>query len=295
MNDTSSNIIVEAIDGNYIAGVVSLHQGYNNSKVFILVEGETDEKVYSNFIFEENAEIIISYGKINLKNAMDTLDKQSVSGVIAIKDADFDIIDGYTRPSNFFLTDCHDLETMIIYSDALVKFLKQVIEVKHLSNPLDKLKLIDDVKTHLINFSCMLGFLDYMSQKNSWGLDVNVNKFFNKFKNNLDIDLVKIVQYFKTECSLIDELLCSSSEFDAMKKVYEKYLHNGHKLITVLTEIIPIVAIKYLKPRQKLSIGSHVARQLFLAYEYDLFKKTSLYHEIKSWESSNRNYKVWKG
>jgi len=50
-----------------------------------------------------------------------------VPGVVGVADADFDISDGIQRSSdNIILTDCHDVEAMLIKSFALERVIREI-------------------------------------------------------------------------------------------------------------------------------------------------------------------------
>ncbi len=93
---------------------------------FLIVEGTTDEKAYENFIDTEKCRIVAAHSKDNAKDAIGMLEAEHIVGVLAIVDADFDVLNGDTPASaNILLTDTHDLETMLLQSPALEKLLNE--------------------------------------------------------------------------------------------------------------------------------------------------------------------------
>ena len=107
-----------------IANDIRMTRGqYSGS--FVLVEGEiSDLKFYSNLIDRDECQIVPAHNKDNALGALEMLERDEVSGVIAIVDANFmDFKVGRRTSPNLFVTDTHDLETMILNSPALEKIL----------------------------------------------------------------------------------------------------------------------------------------------------------------------------
>ena len=95
------------------------HARYHD-KSFLLVEGPTDDLFYQRFVNIERCIIEVAHNKDNLLSVLDILEKSSVSGILAIVDTDFNILEGKSpASSNLLFTDTHDLETMILKSPAL--------------------------------------------------------------------------------------------------------------------------------------------------------------------------------
>ena len=87
-----------------------------SKKLIIFVEGKSDEQVYSR-LFGESCHAYSSNrwpGMLRLESATISLNKKYSTRFITIKDADFDHLEGKTYDiPNFFVTDTHDLETMM--------------------------------------------------------------------------------------------------------------------------------------------------------------------------------------
>ena len=90
------------------------------SASFLMIEGYTDERIYKRFVDGGKCQIIVTHHKDNAKQALSMLENGRVAGVLAIVDADFDVLEGKLPASpNLLFTDAHDLETMILLSPAL--------------------------------------------------------------------------------------------------------------------------------------------------------------------------------
>ena len=93
----------------------------------LIVEGKKDQKVYEKFINDKEIIIQIAFGKEKVKEIIRILTERGFNRKIGIIDADFirineeeDIIDG------LFITDDHDIEVMIIKTQALENVLNTV-------------------------------------------------------------------------------------------------------------------------------------------------------------------------
>ncbi|KJR40975.1 hypothetical protein MCHI_003134 [Candidatus Magnetoovum chiemensis] len=88
------------------------------NKVWIIVEGETDQRLFSNLIKPHHVEFEIAPAGVNsLLEIVSTLLKET-KRILGIRDADFLHLDGKSNTAeNIFLTDFHDAEMMIISCD----------------------------------------------------------------------------------------------------------------------------------------------------------------------------------
>src|SRR5260221_12536595 len=93
---------------------------------FLIVEGATDKELYEIYTDTNKCEITIADGKGNVKEVPSLLEKYPLLGVLAIVDADFDVLEErLPSTQNLLFTDTHDLETMIIKTTALKKVLSK--------------------------------------------------------------------------------------------------------------------------------------------------------------------------
>jgi len=91
---------------------------------FLLVEGHTDRNFYRRFTNPYKCQITITYSKSTALQVVSILEQEAFPGILAIVDADFDILEGkLPDSSNVLFTDAHDLETMLMKSPALERVL----------------------------------------------------------------------------------------------------------------------------------------------------------------------------
>lgn len=94
-------------------------------KVFCLVEGELDKRVYQKNLNDTDIEVCIAHDEHNkagyarvMKYVAELRSDNSSARVIGIRDKDYSIILGHLYPDGIFHTDCRDIEMMILSSQS---------------------------------------------------------------------------------------------------------------------------------------------------------------------------------
>lgn len=104
------------------------HPKFKN-KIFLIVEGISDVKLFSHIIDEDMLQIEASYGgKENLIKIISQLYNLGDQRVIGICDADFDRLDSthdLYHDKHIYMTDAHDIETMMILSRSKKKIISE--------------------------------------------------------------------------------------------------------------------------------------------------------------------------
>ncbi|MBL1211645.1 DUF4435 domain-containing protein [Geminocystis sp. GBBB08] len=254
---------------------------------FILVEGDSDKKLYQNFIDESNCRFQICKGKPSSKQrviqVLDILNKHEIKGIIGIVDADFDHLENTKyNHNNLFLTDYHDLEMMLINSPALDKLLIEFAS----EDKLKKLKL--DMRQVLLNLSYELGYLRWISKCEQLNLTFN-NLDYTKLLDikRLTTDLDKLIQTVinKTQnYSISKEDLLNKINIKKSDILCKYQICCGHDMI----EILSILLRKTIGSNNANEVSKdHLERSLRLAYEKVYFKETNLYVQIIEWQKNN--------
>lgn len=105
-----------------IANSIHLHR-QQDPRTVLIIEGSTDKRAFEQFIDIKKCRCIISSSREKAVQILEELEKNDFQGVIAIIDKDSDNLSEFLwNKSNLIFTDSHDLETMIINSDALKLF-----------------------------------------------------------------------------------------------------------------------------------------------------------------------------
>lgn len=264
----------------------------NELLTFLLVEGDTDKRLYEAFTDKKSCAINIAYSKSTALEALAILEQSKMTGVLAIVDADFDVLEGkqYTSP-NIFLTDAHDAELMIVQSSALEKVLGEF-------GSEDKIEEIQrrtgkDMRALLLDGSKMFGYARWVSLRKELALKfdgLEPHKCFDR--HTFEIDEVKTLDHIRNKSQQLhisvkqlqrDITEIKSDEHDAW------HVCCGHDLTNVLSWGL----------RKALGTNDHhevtppfIEKSLRLAYGYAHFKKTRLYAALRTWEETNQPFAI---
>ena len=260
--------------------------------VFLLVECSLDKVFYERFIDKLICQIVVISGKPSSKErvikVVGILEESNFCGVLGIVDADFDRLESLSYDSpNLFLTDTHDLETMLIDSPALDKVVREFGSEDKIS------KFGMDVRTALVEAGMSIGYLRWISQCDRLNLTFSGIKY-SKFiqEQNLKLDELGLIQEVKNKSQ------ASFDNKDIQQRIAKQKndCHDcwqvccGHDLVEILSLGLR-KAIGTMKPSD--IEPDNLERSLRLAYEEIYFRQTQLYENIRQWESKNALFQVF--
>ena len=261
----------------------------NASFAFLIVEGTTDKNLYQTYVNTTTCQIIVAYGRDNAKDLLTILERESFKGVLAIVDADFDVLEEQAPHSPHLLfTDTHDLETMLIQSPALEKVLAELGSEEKLTRFVTMHK--KDMRTFLLEYTRLIGYLRWISLREKLSLkfeDMDFSKFVDK-------DTLKIDNVLK----LIRNVQSRSSEKTVRKQILDTELQNKIKQLKSDAhdpwhvccghDIVGFLAFGLRKAIGTVTVEPEMLEIcLRLAYEQSYFRQTKLYISIRQWETSN--------
>ncbi len=288
------------LDTDRTANNIRLRRNENPDHSFLIVEGDTDIHFYQNVLdtYQKRCFVVKHLDGKNAKQdaigLLAKLEKTQFEGVLAIVDADFDTLEGKTPESkNLFLTDTHDMETMILKSPAFDKFLSEY-------GSEGKIKLFvkqqnKAVRKKLLDEGMHLGYLRWISEEAKTEDKLKFDKLpFGKFvdKETLTVNQQKLLETIKNHSQQhaldwIDVKKRIEDKKDAKHNLW--YVCCGHDLI----ELLSIGLRKALATRKgKEAEPEIIEKNLRLAYEYSYFVTTRLYRAIMQWEDANRPFKI---
>ncbi|MEA5479416.1 DUF4435 domain-containing protein [Pseudanabaena galeata UHCC 0370] len=264
------------------------------SGTFLLVEGSSDKSFYERFTDRVTCVLVVISGKPSNKDrvieVLNVLQKSDFHGVLAIVDADFDCLEGFVNNNtNLFRTDLHDLETMLISSPALDKVITEFGSEEKIT------KFGQDIRTVILENGLIIGYLRWISKIDGLNLTFEGIKF-SSFINEktLKIDESKLIQEVKNQSQAH-----SLNNKDIQQRINSKKNNNhdpcqvccGHDLVEILSFGLRKAIGSYQPSEVKPDV---LERSLRLAYEEVYFYETNLCLAIRSWESNNQQFKVWK-
>lgn len=284
----------EFINKNDYYGQIKMWKsGRNSNSVAVVVESKSDEKLFRS-LFHKDTKFFSVSGFQNVLDTLTKLEKDNFDFVIGIIDADFRRINNETvKVKNIFLTDCHDLEMMIVKSDVWDNSILKLTEKDKLDSFEIKNGLILDFLLNLSKHIASVRFLNYRNNlelkfkhvDNKGNCDfIDYNKFIDI--NNLSIDKNKMLeiienksqknQFFKNNPNL-------KQEFESiLQENYDLYdFCNGHDFMNILS-----LSLKKAIGNNKKS-GKELEESFLFAYRLEDFIKTDLYNKLKEWNDKN--------
>lgn len=252
-----------------------------------IVEGNLDLKIYPSFFKKDQVHVQPSFGYEKLLDAITILNREKIDSVLGIIDKDFrEITNEKIEIDNVFLTDFHDLETMILGSPVLDLFKDVYIQkedkVKETLNGYSIKEYIFYVARVIASFR----YLNYI-EKDNFGLrfnDLNYKKMINSPENRI-YELIfdhSRNENDKFEMSNYDEIIeeyekIKVKDFDILQFV------NGHDLMHLLLHTTNLVLRKE-NSDEKFNSVKDLERVLELAYiSSHFFYETDMFKEIKNY------------
>jgi hypothetical protein len=270
---------------NYIRMMRSSYNG-----TIIIVEGKTDVLIYRRLLNGGLCTTIPANNKENAIDALDIIEQGNYTGVLAIVDSDFWRIDGnYPSKENLFATDTHDLESLIISSNALEKVLAEYgdeVRIGELEKPIRQI---------LLENALPIGLIRWISLPHKKNLCINFKemRFFEFIDySTFNIDLDRLIEQIKTGFPVThNETQVSKHEIIALMN-QENDLWQiccGHDLVKILLFGLRNIFGNYAGLNINLERLDSLLR---VAYEESHFRTTHLFASLIAWETRNSPYKI---
>jgi hypothetical protein len=255
---------------------------------FLIAEGDTDARVWKNLVDSTKCRVENASNKDNAVATLNILEKDNFAGVLAVVDADFDILEETVLLSqNLLLTDTHDLETMLLKSPALEKVLREHGSTEKIE------RFAQDIRPTLLQSAKIIGYLRWASLKFKHNLRFE-GLAFNDFveKETLALNESKLIQTVKNKSQNqgLDEQQIRAN-MESLKTDTQDMWHVccGHDMISILS----IALCKALGSCNSKEVEPNVLEKyLRVAYESAYFRETKLYRYIQTWEQTNKPFQV---
>lgn len=265
---------------------------------YLIVEGPKDSKLYGKFVNHQEVIIKDAFGNEKVKEVFEILTERGFDRKIGIIDADFTkITEEEVEIDGLFITDDHDIEVMVIKTRALDHVLRVFCSKSKIQDYEKKHNI--SIRNRIFDLGKEVGYLKLANKiydlglvfkpKNPEGNQIKYKKFISDktLKYLGDEKLIDTaINYSVNKSENVQSKNTISEKLSVVKE--EDYtidqLVNGHDL----TNVLFILMKKILCSKNKmLQDANSVEDSLTLAYEFDDFKTTDLYAEIKSWENEN--------
>ena len=256
------------------------HPSHKDNMIIIL-EGETDIRLFRSLLKHECISLESVDGKLDLIQVVEELNGDSTGSVIGVCDADYDHILNIAEDrekSGVYLTDVHDAEMMMFESASLKSYIDEY------TNQDNYIEVSEGLKYSVISASRRIGFLRLINIKEHLNINfkgLNFNSFVDVSKLDVNVDVE----------ALIDLLLGRSRNLkNGVTKEYlnEKYNEYSEKdypdnQLCCGHDITNIVAMIY--SQKWASCDTNLNREkveaaLRIGYTMDEFSKTKLFKSI---------------
>jgi len=269
------------LDENDTIGTIRLEVGHpaESKTVWILLEGDSDLRLYRKLIDGNNAEVRQVYysgssGLTALKKALKVLrEDDQIDRVIGIRDADFlHLNDEEENTSCLFITDYHDIEMMTIASDSTF----EAVVAEYCGNRLHDYPELRDSILKSIRF---IGGIRWYNDKHSCGYNFK-GLGFGKYYDSEELELKQ------QEC--VDDINERSpgktgdaevAAVNGMIATVDDLLNlcNGHDFTKAFALFVTANYVQV--PYKNIESGFR------LAYDSAEFERTLLYESLKDWET----------
>jgi len=273
----------------------------NGGKVFVIVEGPYDLEVYDRCFSRDASILRIANSKENVRDVVAGICDHSGEGdgrIIGIIDSDFSLFTGAgIKGENLFITDTHDLETMLIASPALDRVIEHVASHAIQQSFAQKLQgelRGTDLRQSLTMAARYLGFAILVNNRR--GLNITFKHINCKKRDNF----ARFIDAETLECnidSLLGLILEKNSDrgeefIEALRGEisdsagyyfeYPWHICRGHDLICILLRDI---SYRYPQRNGGDIRGRDLEQLLRSYYRAEYFARTDLCDRLIAWEN----------
>lgn len=277
------------IKAEAIANEICMNKKYHKGSI-VLVEGSTDKTLFNKFVETKCCHIKDATGKQKVIKAIPMIKERNPAlKVVGIVDSDFYRLDGQNLNSDILITDTHDIETMMIKTEALEYAMNEYANEERLKAFFEKNN--KNLRETLLESSVWIGYLLWVSQK---GFPLGFNDLdFKKFvdNSNLEFNLDNFIFEIlgKNGNCHYDAQTLKNKLNEAFDLTHDKWqVCRGHDMIKIL-----ILGLQYIfgicdcKKLNEQELHDIIELKLIEAYDLSDFVKTGLYNSIKKWEIEN--------
>ncbi len=256
------------------------HPSYKD-KVFIVVEGGSDIRLFRSLLKSRKLTIESINGKSELKKVVDELNAEFNSQIVGIRDADFDrLLEKPLESECIFMTDAHDIEIMMLSSKSFENLIDEYASAE------SYYELKEQLKKSVFDAAYQLGIIRLLNEKYLLKLNfrsLNFSSFVNIHKCNIDIDVERLLdQLFAKSTSKSDELTKEYLVLKINEHQQNKYcklqICCGHDVTKLIEKVF---SQKWAAVDNKIN-QKKIESALRLGYTKEMFTSTNLCKDLTS-------------
>ena len=257
-----------------------------------LVEGPTDARALGQFVDRSKCQVVVGDTRDNVLTVVPLLRAEGFAGLVGLVDADFSHLQGTTpRDPDVLVTDEHDLEMMLLRSNAL----DRVLWARGSADRLQRAhaRWGSDLRPALLATAAPLGALRLYAQREGEGWTfkhLNYESFLNL--EALAVFVPELCQEVKNKTQR------PSLDISRMAKAIDTVLAEGLDLWQLcrghdVLEILSVALRKYIGSQRPTAVNeATLSMDLALAYDKVEFVASPLFVRTRAWEAQNPGYKV---
>jgi len=258
------------------------HPSYKN-KIIVVVEGDSDYKLFRKLISHERIKIESIDGKKQLIQVMKTLSVEFPEQILGICDADFDHLMGEAEDRKeyaVFVTDEHDIEIMMLFSPALHAFYDEYSSKEN----------IDIIKElalkNILNASYYLGLIRWLNIEYHFNLNfkgMNYSQFIHADKLRIELNEDALIDALLNRSPKLSQgvnkesLLAVIEEFNEKSKC-ERQVCCGHDV----TNIMALIYRQHWASVETNMSFQKIEMALRVGYPKSHFYKTRLFESLRA-------------
>lgn len=276
-----------------------IEMGYHEDsegKVFILIEGTDDEKIYRHFLNEQKVIFYVTKNCLYVVELLKIFKTNShlKNKIIGIKDADFDhmLHRSYPDLENLFLTDFHDIEmTILSVSEEFESSLKAECCLQTTT------PLVEKVAKDLKSLSYLRLYNEVtIAEKELVGIKLDGINFngitYSAFYDGENaITWEQCLEHVKSTCN--NSRLEHYPTTEMIKLFADSYIDPDLKQLTRGHDLVFALQVRLQKLNRKNSLGyKELCLILRTTCSRERFERTDLYHQLNEWMGQQGLY-LW--
>ena len=270
----------------------------NNQKAksALIVEGESDTSFFLFLADMNSCRLFVAKGKDNVLATVQIIRKAQYPGVSAIVDADFWNLEG-KLPSltDVYVTDTHDLETMMLRTAAYQKVLLRhdFCPVGAVEIGMDQFQLrAAELMTDMLAVALRIGYLRWVSIRN--GLRIRFSEI--SLRRCLDLGSFRLDDE-RLETEILRSSDASAGSWGQIRAEADRLEDEGHDPWQVCRghDLTEMLALRLSRSRPNPLTRRDIEKDLSAAYGSADFRETLLFQQLRAWETRNAPRRILRG
>lgn len=283
----------EYINPSTLAATVKMLRS-NFAGSFLLLEGESDVRLFNRFVDKNYCRNFFCYGREKLLGVAAILDRDSFAGFLAVVDNDSSEIFGERLASdNVIVTDENDLELVIFQSDVFERFLAEYCNADNVAAFVQAKN--EPIRATFVRIAGALGALRCLSKLAAWHLRFEDMTLQFEQRRDMEISIDQQIEHLRgrshgTPMPSLPQVRQEVDDFRAKYSDPRKYI-SGHDLCELISKSVhDVFGRAHVALARKAAAIEEVFRA---AFSEENFCATTIFTQIRAWEARNVPFRVF--